>query len=523
MLLAVVATLPGWLPKRVYVPAAVSDSQSTEASDVARMTFAAAQWRRGEPPLWNPRGGDEAVLERSGNGAMSISVLPLMWLPPRWAWVVAAAVTLGFAGFAVCVLAEQLGVSPWHALATAGIFLLIFASLRGPGHGAIGNLAPWLPWCLVATAWVVRRPTLGRTLLASLPFGAQFLIGDIAAVALTSVSSFIFAAALAIRCRSPLGPAAVLLAMVGGLGLAGAQVLPLWHGRAWAAVGAGDLAWAGVGVAIVASCLGLGVAVRRFPPRDASIGVGVLMAAVLGLAIWRHRGMSVAAFESTAASRGMIASTAATPPIVRAIPRAMWARSRAEALAKASEPSFDATQIVILDDEIHPDAVAWLDRVLPDRHKPLATSQRSSVYGKPPKLDPAVQDGNRARLTATTTGSGWIVLEAPYAEGWTARLQPLPRFGVRSPSREKLVLPANGRFRAVRYDEGDPAEISFEYRPQSFQRGVLVSAATGALLILLLGYCAVAQCKARDSEPACPQAGKPGWGQPAPNAYNRPP
>jgi hypothetical protein len=73
----------------------------------------------------------------------------------------------------------------------------------------------------------------------------------------------------------------------------------------------------------------------------------------------------------------------------------------------------------------------------------------------------------------------------------------------------------------VRFDEGDPAEITFEFHPQSFQRGVLISAATGALLVLLLGYCAVAQPKARNSEPACPQAdpgtegpANPGWGQP---------
>jgi hypothetical protein len=500
MLLAVVATLPGWLPKRVYVPAGISDPKSPDARDVATMTFAAASWRSGEPPLWNPQdGAGEAVLRRPATGVMSLMVTPHVWLPARWAWAVGGAIGLGLAGFGVWVLAERLGAAPWHAIATAALSLLIFASFSGPGHGALGNLIPWLPWCLVATAWIVGRPTLARTLVASLPFAAQFLIGDIGAAAWMSATALILAAALATRRRLLVGPAAVLLAMAGGLGLAGAQVLPLWHARAWIAVGAGDLARTGLGVAIVAGCLGLGVIVRRFPPRDALIGVAASMAALSGVAIWLHRGMSVPAFESTAASHGEIACAATTPPIARAIARALWTHTRAEALAKATDPSFDATQVVILDDEIHPDAIAWLDRVLPDRHKPVPTSQPQSVYGKPPKLDAAVQDDNRARVTATTTGSGWIVLEAPYAEGWTARLQPLPRFGVRSPSREKLVLPANGQFRAVRYDEGDSAEIRFEYRPQSFQRGVLVSAATVALLVLLLGYAAVASTAASRS------------------------
>jgi hypothetical protein len=515
LLLSVIATLPGWLPRRVYVPAGVSDLQSAEAREVATMTFAAAQWRRGEPPLWNPQAsGAEAVLERSGNGATSISLLPLVWLPARWGWVVAVVVALGLAGFGVSVLAERLGASPWHAMAAGAVSLLIFASFSAAGHGAIGNLVPCLPWCFVATAWVVRRPTLARTLVASLAFGAQFLTGDIAAAAWTSTTSLIFAAALAIRYRSLIGPAAVLLAMVGGLGLAGAQALALWHARAWITVGMGDLTRAGAGVAIVAGCLGLGAILWRFTPRDALIGVAVLMAILLTLAIWRHPGISVAAFQS-AASRG------SATPIVRAIPRALWTRTRAKALAEAAEPSFDPTQLVILDDEIYPDAVAWLDRVLTDRHKPVATNQPQSVYAKPPKLDAAVQDGNQARVTATTSGSGWIVFEAPYADGWTARLQPLPRFGVRGPSREKLVLPASGRFRAVRYDEGDPAEVTFEYRPQSFQRGVFVSSVTAVLLVLLFGYCAVRQRQTRDSEPARPQAGtgtggpeRPGWGQP---------
>jgi hypothetical protein len=484
VLLAVVATLPGWLPRRVYAPAGVSDLQSAEARDVAAMTFAAGQWRRGEVPLWDPQArGAEAVLEHGGNGATSISLLPLVWLPSRWGWVVAAAVALGLAGIGVSVLAEQLGASPWHALAAGAVALLVFASFSGPGRGAIGNFVPWLPWCLVSTAWIVRRPTLALMLVASLSFGAQFLTGDLAAAAWTGATAPIFAVALAIRCGSRAAPAAVLLATVGGMGLAGARMLPLWHARAWTAVGVGDLARAGVGVAIVAACLGVGAFLRRFTPRDALIATAVLVAVLLGIAIWRHPGVSVAAFESSAS---------VTPPTVRAVPRALWMHTRAEALAKAAEPSFDATELAILDDEIDPDAVAWLDRGLPDRHKAVATSQPQSIYGKPPKLGAAVQDGNRARVTATKAGSGWIVLEAPYAEGWTAKLQPLPRFGVRSPSREKLVLPANGRFRAVRFDEGDPAEITFEYRPQSFQRGVLVSAATAALLVLLLGYAAIA-------------------------------
>src|SRR3954470_14198824 len=102
MLLCVLATLPGWLPGRVYVPKAVSDSQSVEARDVATITYAAAQWRRGEPPLGNPqvRGG-EAVLERSGNGAMSVRVMPLVWLPVRWGWALGAAIALGLAGLGV--------------------------------------------------------------------------------------------------------------------------------------------------------------------------------------------------------------------------------------------------------------------------------------------------------------------------------------------------------------------------------------------------------------------------------------
>src|SRR5437870_4344203 len=75
--LVVVATFPGWLPGRVYVPRPALDKSTPAGRWVARTTVAAEQLRRGQAPLWDPSTGlGEPLLERGAVRALSPLILP---------------------------------------------------------------------------------------------------------------------------------------------------------------------------------------------------------------------------------------------------------------------------------------------------------------------------------------------------------------------------------------------------------------------------------------------------------------
>lgn len=181
-------------------------------------------------------------------------------------------------------------------------------------------------------------------------------------------------------------------------------------------------------------------------------------------------------------------ATAATAPLVWSARNAEWHHTRAEALAKSSSPSTQPSDLVHLDDELSPDSLGWLDRVLPDRHRG-SPSPEHSLYRDAPTVEVVEQSAKRARIKVTKGGAGWIVLAAPYADGWTATLHPAPtRFTPRPASREKLVLRAEGQWQALWFAESEPAEITFEYRPASYRRGMLAGALAGTILLLLAGF-----------------------------------
>jgi hypothetical protein len=78
-----------------------------------------------------------------------------------------------------------------------------------------------------------------------------------------------------------------------------------------------------------------------------------------------------------------------------------------------------------------------------------------------------------------------LVLADSFYPGWTAEVQPRGEAGAASGASEVPILRANGVHRAVVVEPG-PQRVVFRYRPQSLERGALLSGASLLVLAAVL-------------------------------------
>ena len=498
--IAVLATFPGWLPRRVYVPAKALDANDPRAHVIAETEVAAEQIREGQAPLWDPSAGlGEALLEKGDLGVFAPTILPHLLLKPAWTWTLSAALRLGFAGVGLWVLAGRHGLRGWTRWLTAATFMLGAFDIAHLDESLLSLMA-WLPWSIVAIEWMMDRVSWPRVIVVSLVFAGQFLMGDwIASMCLLSAcAAAVFLNLVRFRpARTLVSLPAILLAIALGLGLAGVQWAPLWtyageHGWPVPVSGSREIAMLRMWSlpVLLAATLVLGDWIRRFGPTGIFRLLPWSMALVLLLLpIYQHRGVKLSDFAAARQERARNNAKPIFPdrkelPFVWVAPKAHWYATRAELTAKLSEVSFDPMAAVLLDDDIPADNLEWLDRMLPKRHENLAPAK--SFWSITPKVEFVDQSANRFRLRTQSAGAAWIVISGAYADGWTAKSRPAGPYNFWAVSHDQLVLPAYGKLRAIPMSESTPSEIVLEYWPASFRRGVFVSSATVLVMLLLI-------------------------------------
>jgi hypothetical protein len=140
-----------------------------------------------------------------------------------------------------------------------------------------------------------------------------------------------------------------------------------------------------------------------------------------------------------------------------------------EALRLLSDPAFDPRETVLVDAEIPsplgaPGAVADSVEIQIDEH-------------------------HRLELSVSASASGYLVLADTWYPGWKAEVN-----GLLVP-----VLRANLMFRAIHLEQGTHA-VRFVYQPGSFRMGLVISAASLAMLGIAA---ALHRCKRSAQQSGC--------------------
>ena len=81
---------------------------------------------------------------------------------------------------------------------------------------------------------------------------------------------------------------------------------------------------------------------------------------------------------------------------------------------------------------------------------------------------------NHVTVKTVQQGSGFLVLMDSYFPGWTVKVD----------GEEKPILKANHFYRAVQLDPGTHT-LEFDYFPEGFKVGLIISSAAGVLLMVL--------------------------------------
>jgi hypothetical protein len=267
---------------------------------------------------------------------------------------------------------------------------------------------------------------------------------------------------------------------------------------------------AGIGLA---TCQG-GVTWRPIPtdtdcepqPHFRSAALAIAIVELLVFGFWSNHGVPAATFQTALASGVNQRANLATifhrddsPGPIWFAPKAEWFKQRKDLRDAMADGSLDPTAMVLIDDEVSPGKLDWVERLFPTRHNGSPTagtprgggprgrpSRQSAPSSGAPEWEILEQSANHLRLRTASSINGWIVIAGAYDEGWTARDLPVGKFGRGSPSVECIVLPAFGGLRAVGVNHGGAGEFLIEYRPISFRRGLIVTSASGILLALLL-------------------------------------
>jgi hypothetical protein len=168
---AILATLPGWLPGRVFV----NYDEASIAAQVAT-EYAAARLRQGEIPLWNPSAAVGAPLIGDGRTAVFFPTILLhMILPNTWAWTFSAVVRLWVAGFGALILARREGLT---ASLFAGLVFMLSGLCLGMLNTSAMNALPLLPWGMLIAAALYERVTALRFLGTTFFCLIVWLAGD---------------------------------------------------------------------------------------------------------------------------------------------------------------------------------------------------------------------------------------------------------------------------------------------------------------------------------------------------------
>jgi hypothetical protein len=218
---------------------------------------------------------------------------------------------------------------------------------------------------------------------------------------------------------------------------------------------------------------------------------------------------------SSAATQPTTNVAAAPPPVSEttlavvyenpdALPRAWMASAavgvatHADAIQRVLKYDFDPRELVVADREVPPDDLEWMTRPAsaitppdappPDPNKFFEVHARPAI-GKikpmPPRITWLEDSPERVRLHIDNSRGGWLVLADTYMDGWHAKLGN-PAWG-RARDLERLIVPAYGVVRAIQLGEnsGPSVDVTFEYDPPAFRRGLLLSGGAASALVLL--------------------------------------
>ena len=455
LILAMAATLPGWLPRRVFISTEGLDRNSVQMSPLFQTTVAAEQLRKGQWPLWNPSTGlGEPLLERGLVGVFAPTILPHLLLWPGWTWTLSAAMKLAMAGIGLWMLAGRHHLHGLPRLMAAALYMLGAFNLAHFNESML-NLMPWLPWSVFAMEWLLDRVSLPRIILVSFIFAGQFLTGDPAAsicLMATLAAALFFNLVGRRRLRVLAAIPAMGLAMVLGFALAGVQWVPILSdsiGNGWPMPVRDSsrraMAWLwslpvwmvlSLLICIVQSLFSGGAGGPRFlrdekrvpsarPLKNFRIII-VLLIALLVTSIARHQGVSLADFNAARlewsgsnATKTFLARS--DLPLAWSVPTAKWFTQQTELDAHLTAKSFDPLTEVLFNDADYPN-VEWINRLLPDRHKPK--TEPRSFWNVTPKVESAEQSGNQIRVRLQSGGTGWVIVSRAFAEGWTAMTHP---------------------------------------------------------------------------------------------------
>jgi len=138
------------------------------------------------------------------------------------------------------------------------------------------------------------------------------------------------------------------------------------------------------------------------------------------------------------------------------VTRARTLAGPAEILATLDSPGFDPRGEVLLEGTV--------ESLPTGAGEPAARSEVRITSYEP----------ERVVIAARAETSGFLVLGDLFYPGWKAFVD----------DREIPIYQANYLFRAVRLDPGS-VEVRFEYHPASFRRGVMLSAVTAFVIIVV--------------------------------------
>ena len=188
--------------------------------------LAVERWRAGEIPLWTPGvGSGVPVLANYQSALFSPFTWLLLLVPLPGATVVLASCRLLVGGIGMFCFLRRIGLSAWASSIGGLAYLLSPVTIVWLEH-PLGNVAPWLPWILLAVERAVEGRWFARGALALIS-GFTFLGGHPHLALYGALLGAAYACASALGRPRPLPRmAGALLAIALGAGVAAVQILP---------------------------------------------------------------------------------------------------------------------------------------------------------------------------------------------------------------------------------------------------------------------------------------------------------
>ncbi len=178
LLLALIATLAGWIPGRTLLPDPTSQdpAKSRMTNAIApSAAFAAESLRQGRLPLWNPHQGSGGPLLGNGEvGALYPTILLHAFLPPKVAWIASAVALYWVSGFGAWWLAKKLNLPVAARLAAAVAYMFNGAMSVWLNQPISQTL---LPLTIAACLNLASKPSGWRFALLAMLIGASILGG----------------------------------------------------------------------------------------------------------------------------------------------------------------------------------------------------------------------------------------------------------------------------------------------------------------------------------------------------------